>query len=153
MYLQRLIEDDKTGFNYDYMGRAEYEFGATMNARKALAAKHLDGEIQVRILNFIEIIGKNESKPVEVAVLAPEGTFCLLDIEDDTLRIKVTGEPFRTASPNIIGWMNIEEDDCGTVIPMLMVRTDADDISNRIEKFTSGLIRKMREERNLGKAA
>lgn len=33
---QRLIADPKIGFNYDYMGAAEYEFGGTREARKHL---------------------------------------------------------------------------------------------------------------------
>lgn len=33
---QRLVESDKIGFEYDYMGAAEYEFGATRKARQEL---------------------------------------------------------------------------------------------------------------------
>lgn len=153
MFLQRLVEDDKTGFNYDYMGRAEYEFGVTFAARRALAEAHLDEKIKVKILNFVEVIGKNESKPVEVAVLADDKAFSLLNIEGETLRIKVTGESFRTGSPNIIGWMNIENDDFGNVIPLLMVRTSADDLSNRIEKFTREIINKIRNKQFSERAA
>lgn len=35
---QRLIENPRIGFDYDYMGAAEYEFGATRQAREYLAA-------------------------------------------------------------------------------------------------------------------
>lgn len=31
--MQRLVKDEKIGFNYDYMGYAEYEFGANTIAR------------------------------------------------------------------------------------------------------------------------
>ncbi|MBO9428166.1 hypothetical protein [Sulfitobacter sp. R18_1] len=33
---QRLKEDENIGFNYEYMGAAEYEFGATLQARRGL---------------------------------------------------------------------------------------------------------------------
>lgn len=37
MLLQRMIRENEIGFNYDYMGYAEYEFGATSKSREAIA--------------------------------------------------------------------------------------------------------------------
>ncbi len=44
--LQRLQLDKKSGLNYEYMGYAEYEFGATAKARAALAELFVDGELE-----------------------------------------------------------------------------------------------------------
>lgn len=37
MLLQRLVSDDKIGFNYDYMGAAEFEMDGQRNTRAVLA--------------------------------------------------------------------------------------------------------------------
>lgn len=79
---QRLIESDRIGFEYGYMGAAEYEFGATMEARKALdsaiklvrvrsTVKTRDGEYScVFILDE-----KNQSKATELLAALKEGSY------------------------------------------------------------------------------
>lgn len=47
MLLQRLISDDKIGFNYDYMGSAEFEFtDGQLNTRAILASAWREGSIK-----------------------------------------------------------------------------------------------------------
>lgn len=47
MLLQRLISDEKIGFNYDYMGAAEFDFtNGQRNTRASLAAAWRDGKIK-----------------------------------------------------------------------------------------------------------
>lgn len=46
MLLQRLISDENIGFNYDYMGSAEFEWGGQRNTRASLAAAWRDGKIK-----------------------------------------------------------------------------------------------------------
>lgn len=46
MLLQRLISDEKIGFNYDYMGSAEFEWGGQRNTRAVLATAWRDGTIK-----------------------------------------------------------------------------------------------------------
>lgn len=50
---QRLIEGPRIGFEYDYMGAAEYEFGSAGTARKHLAKAprliHLPGKVKVEL--------------------------------------------------------------------------------------------------------
>jgi len=46
MLLQRLITDEKIGFNYDYMGAAEFETGGQRNTRAVLAAAWREGTIK-----------------------------------------------------------------------------------------------------------
>src|SRR3546814_8720923 len=74
MYLQRLIADPKIGFNYDYMGAAEYEFGVTAEARLAIAKAYLDRDIGAKFTNLIEIHGRTRSSPVQARALARTST-------------------------------------------------------------------------------
>lgn len=46
MLLQRLVSDDKIGFNYDYMGAAEFEGDGQRNTRAVLAGAWRDGTIK-----------------------------------------------------------------------------------------------------------
>ena len=58
IFLQRLIVDQDIGLNYDYMGAAEFEFGATADAREALARFHLKGELVCQKVRFFARWGR-----------------------------------------------------------------------------------------------
>lgn len=141
MLLQRLIADKDIGFNYDYMGSAEYEFGATRNGRMELAQAFLDGEIVARVLQVSEVYtSKDPGKCIEVVAL---GRQSMLDALESNPRIRISKESFRFDNPNIIGWMNVGSD---KIEPLIMIRTSVEDSQQRINDFIQPFIDGLREE-------
>ena len=69
MLLQRLIDNPITGFNYDYMGAAEYEYGATSHGRTGLARAWLEKDFTAQKVMFIETVRDRKSAPIEVLVM------------------------------------------------------------------------------------
>lgn len=143
MLLQRLKPDDTCGLNYDYMGAAEYEFGATANGRLAIARLFLNKEMAARTIRFVEVHGMSERAPVDVLAV---GTQDMLANIAGTAKIRVIKEAFRTDDPRIIGWMNVGHDE--NVTPFLMVRLSigVDNVQKRIQAFLERPIEHLREE-------
>lgn len=141
MLLQRLIADKDIGFNYDYMGSAEYEFGATRNGRMELAQAFLEGEIFARVLKVSEVYNpKDPGKSIEVVALARKS---MLDMLEANPRIRISKESFRFDNRNIIGWMNVGTD---KIEPLIMIRTSVEDSQKRINDFIRPFIDGLREE-------
>ncbi len=141
MFLQRLTHDDTSGFNYDHMGSAEYEFGVTRDARTAMAKLFISDGMKARAIDFVEKIGKNESSPVLVLALGSEET---LDKLGNPAIIQVTKEPFRTSNRNINGWMLVDPEN-KDVTPLMLLRV-TDDVQERLGKFLKDPIAALREE-------
>lgn len=143
MLLQRLVADDKSGFNYDFMGAAEYENGATMNGRTQIAELFLRDKMQARVIDFIEVIGRNEQSLVSVLAM---GTPAFLDQLGNPAKISVWKETFRTSDKNIIGWLNVAWPG-RSLDPFMMVRmSEGADIQQRIEKFLKDPIEYLRQQ-------
>ena len=140
MYLQRLVADKEIGFNYDYMGSAEYEFGATLNGRSAFARAYLEGDIAAKKTLFVEKFYGSLSKPVEVVVMGRKKDIEAIGAE---MVISVTKESFRTESSKIIGWMNVGRESC---TPFFIMRADLADAGKRIESFFAPAIEAIKEE-------
>jgi len=124
MYMQRLRTDETVGFNYDYMGAAEYEFGATKNGRMAIAQAYIDGTIKAKLVKVREDNGPEH----EMIILAPEKF--LADC-DDVFHFTRLKERMRLDDPRIIAWMNVKWDRVD--IPLMLVRTDVP--TWRVDKF------------------
>ncbi len=101
--LQRLIADEKCGLNYDYMGFAEFEFGATGRARVELARFMIDGTITARRINFKGKWGvTNVQFP---AIVIGEKEF--IDNIKPELSLTMEKSFMRDRDEKILGWMNL----------------------------------------------
>lgn len=145
MLLQRLVADSKCGLNYDYMGSAEYEFGATANGRSGLAKAFLEDDLKFKWFDFVEVRGRFSYPPVQVVGLARQK---MIDQIPGTFRVNVTKENFRTDNSRIIGWMLVDYAGrtCGpTDNPLLILRANLDDIQNRFVNFLQPFVDQMKE--------
>lgn len=131
MLLQRLIADPEIGFNYDYMGAAEYEFGATAQARFNIAEAFDRDQLASRKIDFIECIGPNELPPVKVIAI---GRGAELDEIGPVAKIHVTKGPFHTRYPDVVAWMRVSPYD-EKAPPLLLIRADIDDPLGRGDRF------------------
>lgn len=134
MLLQRLIADPKCGFNYDYMGSAEYEFGSTMRARTDFARHYLAKKITAKRMSFIEQVNRfngngHARAGIDVVVFSTKE---IIEGFSDELTIQVTQETFRTDNPKIIGWMKVDVNGAPPA-PLFIVRADVDLTS--VDKF------------------
>lgn len=140
MLLQRLTLDDRIGFNYDYMGAAEYENGATRVGRTAIAQAFIDKTIEARPIQFIETYGKYRSEPVEVIAM---GTAETLDRLGPVAEINAWKEAFHTNDKKIVGWMNVGWD---RAEPLILLRTDTADLQSRVNQFFADPISWLQEQ-------
>ena len=133
MLLQRLINDPASGFNYDYMGAAEYENGATKNGRIALARLYLAGNFVARRIQLAEKMGRMTSPPISVLAMGSAET---LDRLGDQATIKITKAPLRIRQASYSGWMNVG-DSVENTEPLMFVRLDApeEEIVMRVRQF------------------
>jgi hypothetical protein len=144
MLLQRLVRDETAGFNYDYMGAAEYEFGATRNGRGALATAFIEGKLHARPIQFREVHYGSVLPPVNVLAVGSK------EVIDNIVaaggKISVIKETFRTNDSNIVGWMNVGWEMRRTT-PLLLVRQSLHpaDITARTKKFLEPFIEQARE--------
>lgn len=139
--LQRLIIDEKCGFNYDSMGYAEFEFGATALARSELAEFTLDKTIHAKRVRFIGTYGV--TKIEFPAVMIGEKAF----LETIGVDLKVTMEKtlVRNDDPKILGWMNVGRGQH----KFILFRDDKNFSANvdRLEKFLDPFVKQAEEER------
>lgn len=132
MLLQRLVNDEDVGFNYDYMGAAEYEYGATRNGRMAIARLFLDGKMCARRVQFQEKHGRTTEQAITVLALGSAET---LDKLGNPMVISTTKEAFRTHSSKIAGWLHVGHSD--NVEPLMLLRLDApgQEVTERVQAF------------------
>lgn len=135
MLLQRLIADPKCGFNYDYMGSAEYEFGATTLARTDFARQYLAGNIAAKCMTFVEQVNRfngngHARAGIDVVVYSTKE---VIEGFGDELTIQVTKETFRTDNPNILGWMKVAGPRSTPPAPLFIVRANVD--RKRVDQF------------------
>lgn len=144
MLLQRLVNDDDTGFGYDYMGSAEYENGATKNGRTALARLFLNGDLCARRIRFSEKMGRMMAPSIDVLAMGGEET---LEHLGDPAVISVTKEPFYIHRAKYAGWMQVGWDE-ESIDPLMLVRLDAPDeeIKARVSAFLKDPIAYLKEK-------
>jgi len=137
MLLQRLVTDEDVGFNYDYMGSAEYEYGATRNGRLALARLFVEDKMCARKIQLQEKIGSNKSAPITVLAVGSAET---LDALGNPAVLPVTKEAFRLHQAKYAGWMHVGPSE--EVEPLLFVRCDmpGEEISRRVQSFLKEFI-------------
>ena len=136
MLLQRLITDNNVGFNYDYMGAAQYEFGATTNGRTKFAQAYLEGNIAAKKMKFVELInmfnGNGHSRrAIDVVVYTTKEALATMG---DTFTAQVTKEHFRTDDPKIVAWMSVGIPNGREFAPLFIVRDDPEMIA-RVDLF------------------
>lgn len=143
MLLQRLVTDEDVGFNYDYMGAAEYEYGATRNGRLALARLFLDDKMCARKIKVSESIGRMKGEPITVLAIGSAET---LDALGNPAVLPVTKEAFRLHQAKYAGWMHVGPSE--EVEPLLFVRCDmpGEEISQRVQSFLKEFIDGLRQE-------
>lgn len=137
MLLQRLVKDDRhgIGFNYDYMGYAEYEFGATTESRTKIGQTYLDGKLKSICVELVEVFGCSNSKPIEVVVIAHEDAIHYIEHqrEKDIHKrwyVDVSKSSMRGDSEKIVGWMSVH-----LAQPYFIIKTSLEDRGPRFEQF------------------
>jgi hypothetical protein len=127
--LQRMIADKDIGFNYDFMGFAEFENGSTTRARAELAGFMLDGKMTARRINFKGTWGVTKVKfPI---ILIGEKQF--IDQMKPELSVTMEKGFMRDQDETILGWMIVDTD----YNKLFILRDDANYPANidRLEKF------------------
>lgn len=141
MLLQRMILDDLLGLNYDYMGNAHYEGGATYNGRLAIAQAFIDGQMTSKLSNLYEVHGKYVSEPVPVVVMCRQA---VVDKIGDAFKVQVLFESLRTTDKNIVAWLNVGHEK--NVEPLLILRADLDNAGDRVDKFFANFVEGLRAQ-------
>lgn len=112
LYMQRLLQNPNVGFDCDYMGSAEYEFGATKTGRLALARLAKDE----KLLKKPMWISEDKGKPIEVIAYSHAEFFA----ENEKIHFENLKESMRLDKSNILGWMAVHWDKIS--VPLLLVR-------------------------------
>jgi hypothetical protein len=110
--LQRLIRHPMIGFEYDQMGYAEFEYGATAKARDQLAGFMRNGTISAKRVAFKGTWGKSKSEFKAVVV----GDKALLDTVGPGLSVQLEKSSMRAHDESILGWMTVGDHDQKIVI-------------------------------------
>lgn len=128
-HLQRMIADEKIGFNYDYMGYAEFECGATTRARGELAGFMLDGQMTARRVNFKGTWGVTKVKFPAIVI----GEKQFVDQMKPELSVTMEKGFMRNQDEDILGWMIVDKD----YNKLFILRDDENYPANidRLEKF------------------
>jgi hypothetical protein len=127
--LQRMIADENIGFNYDSMGFAEFEYGATSRARGELAKCMLDGHLTARRVNFKGTWGVTKVRFPAIVI----GEKQFVDQMKPELSITMEKSFMRNQDEDILGWMIVDRD----YNKLFILRDDANYPANidRLEKF------------------
>jgi hypothetical protein len=147
MLLQRLIADKDSGFNYDYMGSAEFEFGATSIAREALARLVMRKKLAARESRFFVKWGRTTHGPIDVYVFGLQKTLDDIGIAPlpgtkvpYDLLVTADKENARMDNDRILGWMSVRSDS-----PILILRRTEDNL-DRGNKFLQMFINQILKE-------
>lgn len=142
-HVQRLVKDDKVGFNYDYMGYAEYEGGTTGMARFSFAECYVEGKTKAQRVTLRDSQDPLNKKidcviighPVIVDKLG--GDICVrnakghLGLNDDSV----------VAWMPVIPWSPMDE-------PLLIIRADLTDMQQRVTDFYKQPIEMLRNRKD-----
>lgn len=139
--LQRLVADREIGFNYDQMGFAEFEFGATAKARGEIAMFAVDHKITARRVKFVGVWGVTKVK-FDAVVIGEQET---VDGLPDTLKLQMERGFMRNDDPTIVGWMTVGD----TAKKVMIFRDDASLPQNleRVEKFLKPFVQQIEASR------
>lgn len=143
MFLQRLIADKDIGFNYDYMGYAEYEFGATPNSRTRLAELYLQNNLASIGVTMVEQFGRSNSKPFDVVVIASKDDIAYINHQRDKdaqkrWYVTVDKTSMRSDNAKIIGWMSVR-----IPKPIFIIRQDLKDRGPQFEAFMTPFVEEL----------
>jgi hypothetical protein len=127
--LQRMIADEKIGFNYDFMGFSEFENGSTTRARAELAGFMLDGTMTARRVNFKGTWGVTKVKFPAIVI----GEKKFVDQMKPELSVTMEKGFMRDQDEDILGWMVVDAD----YNKIFILRDDGNYPANidRLEKF------------------
>lgn len=145
MLLQRLILDEREGFNYDCMEASEFSGLASRNGRYGIAKAFVEGEIIAVPIRFHERIHGGKLHPIEVMVIG-RGSSTHLCCND--LVLKVSKEAFDTHNKNIVAWLLVGDTETDSPVedPLLIIRKDCPDAQSRINRFFKDPIAKLSGE-------
>lgn len=139
--LQRMIADKEIGFNYDSMGFAEFEYGATGRARGELAGFMLDGKMTARRINFKGTWGITKVKFPAIVIGEKE----FVDNMKPDFSVTMEKGFMRNDDEKILGWMIIGDHSH----KLFIIRDDKNYQENidRLEKFLKPFADQIAEER------
>ena len=139
--MQRLIADENTGFNYDYMGYAEFEFGAPGRSRLQLAKYWLDNNITARKIKMNVSKRPTQYEMVIIGETANVNAFTTEEVNAFRLHPDKTG--LRYENEDIIGWVSLH-----SYSPLLFLRDDKNLNANleRLEKFLKPAAEAIKED-------
>ncbi len=112
---QRLVEDEKCGLNYDYMGYAEYEFGATLNSRTRLA-DWLKAGVLTSWRTDVSLIERQLTFKKTVLLFSHVDTIRKLNALN--LSVCSIKGALEVESRNIIGWLSVGTDTPIIIMPI-----------------------------------
>lgn len=100
---QRLVSEEAIGFNYDFMGYAEFEYGAPRDARSEIASFWVNNKISAKKVEFTGTMGRMKTKFPAVIVGEKE----YLDSLSSNFKSSVDKTGMREDNPKILGWMTV----------------------------------------------
>ena len=134
-YMQRMRLCEKVGFNYDYMGSAEYEFGATMEGRLAIAKAFIEGDIKSRLIEV-----RDEQTSVELLMMARSE---FVDSMGDIMDFGRLKEPMHLLDKwDTVAWLSVKWEQ---PTPLFLVRPHVKDIQRRVNRFFEPAIQHLKE--------
>lgn len=128
-FFQRLILDRKFGFNYEYMGYAEYEIGVIKGAMTELARLFVAGELE----GFVGQAQPFGCNPLQVCGFCEKGK---VNVAVSFLKDFRNKGPFEV--PATVAWMNIR-------FPLLLLRDP--EFIPRVDLFLKPFVDGIRSER------
>lgn len=155
MLLQRLLADDRAdgcGLNYDYMGSAEFEFGATREARIKLANLQIEGKLVGKQVRLYEKWGRSNRGPIDVYLFGSQEYIDKLLSNPPVLSLGVNGdlivcptkEAARIDDIRYIGWMQVRSNE-----PLLIIRATRENLDRGnkfLQLFMDGILAEEKEK-------
>ena len=139
--MQRLTADENIGFNYDYMGYAEFEFGATSRSRVFLANCWMNNKITARKICMDVSKRPTNYKMIMIGETGYVNSFTSKEVEAFHLHPDKTG--LRFENEEIIGWMTVQSRS-----PLLFIRdnNNVDASLERLEKFLKPAVEQIKKD-------
>jgi len=135
MLLHRLDLSDQTGFSFSPMDHPNYNGKAPDHALDGMAQAYCDNDILSKVTKFVENRWGYGNRYTEVVVMGRKDTIAKIG---DTLRIRVTQEPFLITA-GTPAWLKVSaiRATYEPVLqePLFLVRTDVKNLPQRIDKF------------------